>query len=158
MNYHAGTAVRSSAHSVVVVHSGVQFCDENPDELTAMLLLMACDTAGRFKVLSKVRFDINLAAQQLLQFMNNDEGTFMITTADRDFCKGQAFEVELHCFCMTPWIEGTTSAIIYGSKQKDFDMHICCKCATSIVLELVVLHLQEGTKILFAQNVKYQTL
>ena len=38
LNYHAGTAARSLARSVIVSHSGVQFCDMKADEITAVLL------------------------------------------------------------------------------------------------------------------------
>lgn len=39
LNYHAGTALRSKVRSIHAVHSGVQFCDKQAEQLTAFLLL-----------------------------------------------------------------------------------------------------------------------
>ena len=90
--------------------------------------LVACNDVDRAN-LFKVRLNLNLSAEQLLQFMkDNHETIAMNTGSDKDYCPTEVVNIELHCFCMTPWIDGSTSAAIYGSKQKEFNMHNCCKC------------------------------
>jgi hypothetical protein len=79
--------------------------------------------------LVKVRFDTRQTALRLLHFVNN--GLIFECTSDEET---EAFSVTYEetvmcfCFCMTAWIDGTTSAAIYGCEQKQFNAHCCSKC------------------------------
>ena len=79
---------------------------------------------------------------------------------DDDFCKTQVENVPLLCYCLTPWIDGSTSAAIYGKKQKEFNVYNCVNAITgiiSIVLKPVVSNHQGDTVILYVTIVNYQT-
>ena len=128
LNYHAGTAARSSCSnsSVITIQSGVQLCDDKPDEVTACLLILACINPS--KELSQVRINVNTTTEQLLQFQNDMKGSLRVEVVSSEYCKTVVTQVPLYCYCMTPWIQGSTSVAIYGSKQKEFNVHNCCKC------------------------------
>lgn len=116
------------AHSISAMHSGVQFSDDKADEISAMLLLVACtDPSAQ---LSKVRIDLSNMNAKFHQLMEQEDGSMqvMIETSSEDYCKTQIIKVDLYCFCLTPWIEGSTSAAVYGAKvQKEFNVHNCCR-------------------------------
>jgi hypothetical protein len=125
LNYHAGAACRSTSRIVRTIQPGVQFCDENADIITADV---ACMNASNV-CLSKVRVDVEAAKMDILQFMQKDQLSSICTTTDvRQFCKTIEETVELICFCLTPWIEGSTSKSIYQNRQKEFNVYNCCKC------------------------------
>ena len=50
------------------------------------------------------------------------------TSSNSDFCRTQVDCVQLYCYCLTPWIEGTTSLAIYGDKQKEYNVYNCSGC------------------------------
>ena len=127
LNYHAGTATRSAARSVIVVHSGIQFSDEQADMLTAMFLLITC-TIGDCK-LSGIRLTLNCLASEIMQFMTTGRATLKsMEVVGGDFCKTKIERVTLICLCLVPWIEGNTSAAMYEDKQNLYNVYNCSKC------------------------------
>ena len=128
LNYHAGIAVRShGVIEVTVKHCGVQFIESEEDILLAGLVFHACYQPE--SDLSKVRYKPHVLLQEI-QALMTDEVTFLSTQNDKKgFCSTKTDNIELPCVCQTPWIEGTTSKAIYGTQQKEFNIHVCCKCA-----------------------------
>lgn len=64
LNYHAGTACRTVAQSVVTEHIGVRFHDPGiADAITAVLLVSVCLDSGLN--LAKVNMDIQATLQYL---------------------------------------------------------------------------------------------
>ena len=51
-----------------------------------------------------------------------------VTIVKKDFCKNKEEEIYLYCYCLTTWIEGTTSTAFYGNMQREFNMYNCSKC------------------------------
>ena len=116
----------STCKSYIAIHTGVQF-DKNEiaDELTAALLVTTCKQPDID--LAKVRCNLSVARRQSIQQF--EESLLLATTqASNEYCKTKVVEVELYCTCRTPWIDGSTSASIYGERQREFNMHECCKC------------------------------
>ena len=72
--------------------------------------------------------NVNTTTEQLLQFQNDMKGSLRVEVVSSEYCKTVVTQVPLYCYCMTPWIQGSTSVAIYGSKQKEFNVHNCCKC------------------------------
>ena len=128
LNYHAGIAVRShGVIEVTVKHCGVQFIESEEDILLAGLVFHACYQPE--SDLSKVRYKPHVLLQEI-QALMTDEVTYLSTQNDKKgFCSTTTDNIELLCVCQTPWIEGTTSKAIYGTQQKEFIIHVCCKCA-----------------------------
>ena len=94
LNYHAGTATRSAARSVIVVHAGIQFCDEQADLITAMFLLIACTISDCR--LSGVRLTIDCLATEVMQFMTTGQAALQsMKIVDGDFCKKKIEQVAL---------------------------------------------------------------
>ena len=112
------------------MHSGVQFCTEiggyTADILTATLLMIACSKP--LVDLSKVRIDVPLATQQIYSISLGKTRSLQFDIATSAFCKGNVVTVALHCICFLPWIDGSTSATIYGKNQKDYNLYQCYKC------------------------------
>ena len=103
------------------LHLGVQCCedDDTAEVVAGILLLYVCKYPS--KDLYKVRVGLD---DSLLQLYNVLDKNFELldtvtTTFTSEFCKTQVDRVQLYCYCLTPWIEGTTSFAIYGDKQKD---------------------------------------
>jgi hypothetical protein len=65
LNYHAGASCRSTSRVVRTIQPGVQFCDENADIITAVLLYMACMNASN-ACLCKVRVDVDTVLSLML--------------------------------------------------------------------------------------------
>ena len=75
LNYHAGTACRTVAQSVVTEHVGVRFYgSEIADAITAVLLISICMDGGMN--LAKV----NLDTQATLQYLQHFHSMTAITT------------------------------------------------------------------------------
>lgn len=106
----------------------MQFCedDDKADVITAVLLVSACNNSETDLV--NVRVDVNTAMAQLQSIQLDDEVTLDLEVVSKEYCKTKVNKVDLYCICKTPWIEGSTSACIYGDRQKHFNMHQCCKC------------------------------
>jgi len=52
----------------------------------------------------------------------------MLHQSKRSILKQFKDTVQLYCYCQTPWVDGSTSAAIYGNAQRDYNMHNCSKC------------------------------
>ena len=48
--------------------------------------------------------------------------------AKKDYSKTVQDTVQLYCYCKSPWVDGSTSAAIYGNSQRDFNMYNCSTC------------------------------
>ncbi len=128
LNYHAGTAVRHNQEvlSFRAHHLGVQFCDENQDVLLAALLLHVCSDPS--VDISHIRCNMSTIVREIGSFMDDEIETFSFSYSELAFCETEVEEVMLFCICRSPWIEGSTSKAIYGSKQKLFNSHSCSVC------------------------------
>ena len=51
-----------------------------------------------------------------------------ISIAPAEFAKTRVFNVKLYCFCLTAWIDRSTSLAIYKQLQKEYKAHECSKC------------------------------
>ena len=131
LNYHAGTATRSKYFYLEALHLGVQCCeDDGSAEMVAgILLLFACNYPNID--LGKIRVNLDNSPEQLLDVLDGHFqllNTIVTTSSNSDFCKTQVDHVQLYCYCLTPWIEGTTSFAIYGDKQKEYNVYSCSGC------------------------------
>ncbi|XP_065887174.1 uncharacterized protein [Dysidea avara] len=130
LNYHAGTATRSNIGVVNTIHVGVQSSKQNAkaEIITAVLLLHICKQPDTD--LGKLRIDLVKGLPQLFSVLQQDDtGTVNgISQVKKDY-RGKAEEmVQLFCYCQTPWVDGSTSAALYGNSQRDFNMYNCSKC------------------------------
>lgn len=118
LNYHAGTACRTVAQSVVTEHVGVRFYGfEIADAITAVLLISICMDGGLN--LAKVNLDTQATLQYLQHFLSmTTVTTLRVCTEPKEFSSSRVDKVDLHCFCLTAWIDGSTSQAIYGKLQK----------------------------------------
>ena len=114
LNYHAGTACRTVAQSVVTELFGVRFYDsEIADAITAVLLISVCMDGGLN--LAKVNLDTQTTLQYLQHFHSMTTVTTLhICNEPKEFSSSRVDNVDLHCFCLTAWIDGSTSQAIYG--------------------------------------------
>ena len=113
-----------------LLHLGVQCCeDDNTAEVVAgILLLYACKYPN--KGLGKVCVGLDGSPLQLYNVLDEyfELLDALVTTSTSDFRKTQVDHVQMYCYCLTPWIEGTKSYAIYGDKQKDYNVHNCSGC------------------------------
>jgi len=109
------------------LHLGVQCCEDdgNAEVVAGSLLLYVCKYPS--KGLGKVRVGLDDSPLNVLDEHFELLDT-VVTTSTSDFCKTQVDCVQLYCYCLTPWIEGTTSYAIYGNKQKDYNVYNCSGC------------------------------
>ena len=129
LNYHAGTACRTVAQSVVTEHVGVRFYDpEIADAITAVFLISVCLDRGLN--LAKVNLDTQATLQYLQHFlsMTTANNTLHVSTEPKEFSSSRVDKVDLYCFCLTAWIDGSTSQAIYGKLQKQYNAYQCSKC------------------------------
>ena len=116
--------------SLETLHLGVQCCEDDctAEIIAGILLLYACKYPS--KGLGKVRIGLDDSPLQLYNVLDEHFGLLdtVVTTSTSDFCKTQVDQVQLYCYCLTPWIEGTTSHAIYGDKQKDYNVYNCSGC------------------------------
>ena len=121
-------AKHSGVHFSSGGESGVQFSSGGEEDIILAGLVYHFCTYPQLDV-SNVRVNITEFSQQLMAFVTGESTTLTIQYSEIPFCKTVDETVDVHCLCHTPWIEGTTSLAIYGSKkQKNFNMHMCCKC------------------------------
>lgn len=129
MNYHAGTACRNLLNSLITIHTGVQYFDAKyADAISAVLLIITC--IDQSLDLARVSVDYKAASQYLHNFLSfNDADVNKSITClnlnSKQFCKSRIDDVKLYCFCLTPWIDGSTSLTIYEKQQKAYH---CNKC------------------------------
>ena len=129
LNYHAGTATCSLAQCVTTFHAGVEFVDDHEtDVVTAILLIISCLIPTQD--LSKICIDHGIASKLLLDFLNdiNIDQHLTKQISLKQFSKPRTETVKLYCFCLTPWIDGSTSAAMYENEQKEFNAYHCSKC------------------------------
>jgi len=130
LNYHAGTACRTLAQLVLTVHTGVQYFDhKSTDVITAVLLIAVC--MNERLDLAKVDLDIQAASQYLHNFVslkNDDITTLKLSIKAEEFHQSKTDSVNLYCFCLTAWIDGSTSKAIYGQTQKEYKAYQCSNC------------------------------
>ena len=112
------------------IHVGVQSSKENAkaEIITAVLLLHICKQPDTD--LGKLCIDLVKGLPQLFSVLQQDDtGTVNgISQVKKDY-RGKAEEmVQLFCYCQTPWVDGSTSAALYGNSQRDFNMYNCSKC------------------------------
>ena len=121
-------AKHSGVHFSSGGESGVQFSSGGEEDIILAGLVYHFCTYPQLDV-SNVRVNITEFSQQLMAFVTGESTTLTIQYSEIPFCKTVDETVDVYCLCRTPWIEGTTSLAIYGSKkQKNFNMHMCCKC------------------------------
>lgn len=127
LNYHAGAAIHHQGEftSLKAKHTGVQFSEESEELLLAGLLYHACCYPN--VDLSVVRFSEHELRVDVKLFMEN-EASIRFKREPGPFCKSKEEDVMLYCICHKPWIEGSTSKAIYGTNQKQFNCHRCCRC------------------------------
>ena len=130
LNYHAGIATRTLVQSALVFHASIQcFNTDYADVITAVLLIGVC--MDEHLDLSKVKLNNEDAIRWLHNFLSlkevklNDKMFDLCTKSEE---KPEMDEVQLHCFCLTPWIDGSTSKAIYNTQQKDYKAYQCCIC------------------------------
>ena len=81
--------------------------------------------------LSKVRINVPFVTQQIYNVSlgkSQSIQSLKFDIARGAFCKANIVTVALHCICFRPWIDGSTSAIIYEKNQKDYNLWQCCRC------------------------------
>ena len=72
LNYHASTACRTLLHSLITLHTGVQFVNpEYADAISDVLLLSTC--IDHSLDLARVTDDFDIASQCLSSFISLDE-------------------------------------------------------------------------------------
>ena len=133
LNYHASTACRTLSHSLITLHTGVQFVNsEYADVISAVLLLITC--IDHSLDLARINADYEVASQCLISFISLDDTNINksilkdISIAPAEFAKSRVFNVKLYCFCLTAWIDGSTSLAIYEQQQKEYKAFECSKC------------------------------
>jgi len=129
LNYHAGTATCSLAQCMITIHTGVQYVDDHEaDVVTAILLIISCLIPTQD--LSKICIDHETASKLLIDFLDDININQHLTKhlSSKQFSKPRTETVKLHCFCLTPWIDGSTSAAMYEKEQKEFNAYHCSKC------------------------------
>ena len=134
LNYHASTACRTLSHSLITLHTGVQYVNpECADIFSAVLLLITC--LDHQLDLARVNADFEVASQCLNSFIALDDTNInksiiqdisIISSAKFAECK--TFNLKLYCFCLTTWIDGSTSLAIYEQLQKEYKAYECSKC------------------------------
>ena len=112
------------------LHVGVQCCEDDgtAEVVAGILLLYICKYPS--KDLGKVHVGLDDSPLQLYNVLDENFELLetITTTSTYEFCKTQVDHVQLYCYCLTPWIEGTTSYAIYGDKQKDYNVYNCSEC------------------------------
>ena len=116
--------------SLETLHLGVQSCEDDvtAEVIVGILLLYVCKYPS--KGLGKVRVGLDDSPLQLYNVLDEHFELLntVVTTSPSDFCKTQVDHVQLYCYCLTPWIKGTTSYAMYGDKQKDYNVYNCSEC------------------------------
>jgi len=133
LNYHASTACHKLSHSLITLHMGVQFVNpEYTDAISALLLLITC--IDHSLDLARVNTDFEVASQCLSSFVYLEDTSIYktilkdINIASVEFSKARVFSIKLHCFCLTAWIDGSTSLAIHEHLQKEYKAYECSKC------------------------------
>ena len=100
---------------------------EIADAVTAVLLISICMDGGLN--LAKVNLDTQATLQYLQHFLSMTTVTTLhVCTEPKEFSSSRVDKVDLHCFCLTSWIDGSTSQAIYGKLQKQYNVYQCSKC------------------------------
>ena len=133
LNYQASTACWTLSHSLITLHTGVQFVNpEYADAISAVLLLSTC--IDHSLDLARVTADFDIASQCLSSFISLDDTNIDnsilkdICVAPAEFAKSRVFNMKLYCFYLTAWIDGSTSLAIYEHLQKEYKAFECSKC------------------------------
>ena len=130
LNYHAGIATRTLAQSALAFHASIQcFDSDHADVITAVLLIRVC--MDEHLDLSKVELNSEAAMGWLHNFLSLKEMELndkMFDLCTRPGKQPEIDEIQLHCFCLTPWIDGSTSVAIYCKQQKEYKAYQCSIC------------------------------
>ena len=79
--------------------------------------------------LAKVNLDTQATLQYLQHFLSMTTVTTLhVCTEPKEFSSSRVDKVDLNCFCLTSWIDGSTSQAIYGKLQKQYNVYQCSKC------------------------------
>ena len=133
LNYHVGIATRTLAQSALALHTSIQcFSTDYADVITAVLLIIAC--MDEHQDLAKIDLNNEAAIRFLQNFLSLKE--FDLNNEIFDLCakledcyqQPEIHEIKLYCFCLTPWIDGSTSVAIYNKQQKEYKAYQCCIC------------------------------
>lgn len=101
LNYHASTACRTLSHSLITLHTGVQFV--NPEyayAISALLLLITC--IGYSLNLARVNADFEVPSQCLSNFVYLEDTSINksilkdISIAPVEFSKARIFNIKLY--------------------------------------------------------------
>ena len=114
-----------SVKSFIARHSGVQFSDDNEDTVLAAVLSHLY-LFPHIQDVTTIRCNEERVIEDLLNCKYPKQSTSH--TDGLSFFETQDEVVELHCLCCSPWIKGSTSKVMYGDKQKMFNMHTCSIC------------------------------
>ena len=98
LNYHASTACRTLSHSLITLHTGVQFVNpECADAISAVLLLITC--IDHRIDLARVNADFEVASQCLSSFISLEDTNINkiilkdISIAPAEFAKARIFNM-----------------------------------------------------------------
>jgi hypothetical protein len=69
-----------------------------------------------------VTVELNNVVRDLNLFMMYEHQDLSFEYCPNSFFKGKKEMVILYCICRSAWIEGSTAKVIYGEKQKIFNM------------------------------------
>ena len=106
---------------------GTAFNDRLADEFAAVMLVLSfVDPALN---LTRIKPDPKFINEDIMSFMHQKEMKFHYEEAKSDCSVTQKLDVDMFCFCMTAWLDGTTSKGVYGEQQKEFNMYQCCFCS-----------------------------
>ena len=105
---------------------GTVFNDRLADEFAAVMLVLSfVDPALN---LTRIKPDPKFINEDIMSFMCQKEMKFHYDEAKSDCSVTQKLDVDMLCFCMTAWLDGTTSKAVYG-EQQEFNMYQCCFCS-----------------------------
>ena len=76
--------------------------------------------------LAKVNLDTQATLQFLQHFLSMTTVTTLhVCTEPKEFSYSRVNKVDLHCFCLTAWIDGSIQQAIYGKLQKQYKRSKC---------------------------------
>ena len=78
--------------------------------------------------LANIRIDLKSTTQDILNFVKRRTIFFHTSICKQQYRKSQVNDVELLCFCLTLWIEGSTSKAVYQEGQKEYNVYNCSRC------------------------------
>ena len=106
---------------------GTAFNDQLADEFAALILVLSF--ADPSLNMTRIKPDPKFIEEDLMSFMDQEVTKFHYEVTKFDCSKTQLMQADMLCFCMTTWLDGTTSKAIYGDQQKEFNMYQCTLCA-----------------------------